>query len=321
MSASNAIGRVQLGNSDLEVSPIGFGCWPIAGVSSLHVTDAHSLATLQAAIDSGVNFFDTAYAYGYDGEADRLLAQAIRGRREEVVIATKVGQYFDDQRKRVVDGRRTTLLKHAEASLKRLGTDFVDIMYLHFPDPTLSIKESAAAIAEIVNRGWARYAGVSNVDPQQLSDFQQECPVVVVQPPFNMLQPDSVAEIRPKCEELGVSIVCYWVLMKGLLAGKLPRDHQFDPNDKRLTYPIFQGEAWNRSQDFLDHLRQMASDLKCTVSQLVIAWTLRQPGITVALCGAKRAEQITETAAAMHIKLDDSCLSQIDEWLRAFAQP
>jgi aryl-alcohol dehydrogenase-like predicted oxidoreductase len=309
--------RRQLGSSDLWVSPVGFGCWPIAGVSSLGVNDADSLATLHAALDAGINFFDTAYSYGYEGEADKLLAQVIRERPGEMVLATKVGSHYDAQRRRIVDGRPETLLAHAKHGCARLGVERVDVIYLHEVDPKVPLLDSAAAVAEIVDQGWARYAGVSNVSAEQLQQFHAACPVVVVQPPYNMFQPEHVAAIADICREQNIAIACYWVLMKGLLAGKLGRDHVFDAADRRLTYPIFQGEAWQRAQDLLDQLRQLASGLECTVAQLVIAWTLAQPGITVALCGAKRPEQIVETAAAMRLSLSPAVLQQIDGWLRA----
>jgi aryl-alcohol dehydrogenase-like predicted oxidoreductase len=306
-----------LGSAPIEVSPVGFGCWPIAGVSSLGVNDADSLATLHAAIDSGVNFFDTAFSYGFDGQADKLLAQVLQTRRSHAIVASKVGSHYTAQRTRVVDGRPETLIAHAHIACKRLGIEQLDVLYLHEVDPHVPLAESAGAIAEIVQSGVARFAGVSNVDAQQLALFHTICPVVVVQPPFNMLQTDKVEELRELCSQHNIAIACYWVLMKGLLAGKLPRDHQFDPADRRLTYPIYQGQAWERSQDLLDRLRQLASELECTVAQLVIAWTLAQPGITVALCGAKRPAQIQETAAAMHLELSLDVLARIDAWREA----
>jgi aryl-alcohol dehydrogenase-like predicted oxidoreductase len=305
-----------LGTSDLQVSPVSFGCWPIAGISSLEVNDRDSLATLHAACDAGINFFDTAYSYGYDGEADRLLAQVLRERDERLIVASKVGSHYRPDRTRCVDGRPETLLRHAEEIVHRLGVEAVDILYLHEPDPQVPITESADAIAEIIRRGWARYAGVSNVSLQQLAAFHQTCPVVVVQPPFNMLQSQSLDAIRDYCLEQQIGVACYWVLMKGLLAGKLMRDHQFDPRDRRLTYPIYQGAAWERAQDLLDALRGIAAERDCTVSQLVIAWTLQQPAVTVAICGAKRSEQITETALAMQIQLSAAELQQINELIR-----
>ncbi len=307
--------RRQLGKSDLWVSPIGFGCWPIAGVSSLDVTDEASLQSIHAAIDAGINFFDTAFSYGYNGEADRLLRRALTDRRDEIVLASKVGSHYDRQRTRIVDGRPAVLINQAAESLERLAVDRLDLLYLHQPDPQVAIEESAGAIAEIVRRGWARYAAVSNVDANQLARFHAVCPVVAVQPPFNMLQQESWLAIRDYCGQHSIDSVCYWVLMKGLLAGKLQRDHQFDPRDRRLTYPIYQGEQWERSQDFLDLLRGLAEVSGCTVAQLVLAWTLAQPGICVALCGAKRPEQICETAATMQLQLEAAIYQQIDQWL------
>ncbi len=292
---------VQLGKSELQVSSIGFGCWPIAGVSSLGVTDHHSRATIRAALDSGINFFDTAYAYGYAGEADRLLAKELRHCRKSVVIASKVGTHYDADRNRIVDGRPSTIVEHTEQTLKRLDIECLDVLYLHQPDPSVPLEDSASAIQDTIARGLVRYAGVSNVTSDQLQQFNSVCPVAVCQPAFNMLQQDSVDDLRGFCAKQGIGIAVYWVLMKGLLAGKMYRDHQFDPADRRLTYPVYQGEAWQHAQDLLDRLRLICKDLECTVAQLVIAWTLAQPAVTVALCGAKRAEQIAETAQAMQL--------------------
>jgi aryl-alcohol dehydrogenase-like predicted oxidoreductase len=307
--------RIQLGQSDLHVSRIGLGCWPMSGISSLNVTDSQSLATVQTAFDQGVNFFDTAYSYGYDGRSDRILGQALRNVRDQVVIAHKVGTHWSTNRQRVVDGRRDTLLQHAQECLTRLGMDYVDVMYLHCPDPAVPIEESAEAIAEICKRGWARYAAVSNVNAEQAARFASVCPPVAVQPYFNMFQQDAVRELLPFACANKVSMVCYWILMKGLLSGNLQRDHVFDPADRRLTYPIFQGQAWQNAQDVLDALRAIAQTHSCTVAQLVVAWSLEQPGVSVALLGAKRPDQIVESARAMYVKLSIECIEQIDRLL------
>lgn len=307
--------RLTLGNSDLQVSPIGLGCWPIAGVSTLNVTQQESLSTLHTALDAGINFFDTAFAYGYDGESEKLIAQVLETRRDEVVLATKVGQYFGPNRERIVDGKPDSLIHQAKQSLQRLKIEQVDVLYLHMPDPEVPIEQSAAAIRKLVDEGVARFAGVSNVSADQLRAFHAVCPLVVNQPPFNMLQQTAVEQLRSTCAELNIANACYWVLMKGILAGHMARDHQLDPNDKRRTYPIYQGEAWQRSQNFLDHLRGLASDLSCTVAQIVVAWTIRQPSVEVALCGARRPEQIQETATAMTLDLESHVVRQIDSWI------
>ena len=302
----------QLGNSDLYVSRVGLGCWPMSGISSLGVTDELSEATIHAALAQGINFFDTAYSYGYDGRSDRVLGKALKNQRARAVIAHKVGTHWDSAKQRVVDGSRATLIAHAQECLTRLGTDYVDVMYLHCPDPLVPIEESAEAIAEICKRGWARFAAVSNVNLEQARRFCAVCPVVAIQPYFNMFQQDSVRELYAFTSSSNISMVCFWVLMKGLLSGRLKRDHVFDPADRRLTYPIFQGQAWQAAQDVLDRLRHIANELDCTVAQLVVAWSLTRPGVNVALLGAKRPEQIIESAQSMHMKLDAELIEQIN---------
>lgn len=306
----------RLGTSDLYVSRIGLGCWPMSGVSSLGVTDEQSIATIRTAFDQGINFFDTAYSYGYDGRSDRVLREALGSNRKHAIIAHKVGTHWDAQNQRVVDGRPETLIQHAQECLNRLGTDYVDVMYLHCPDPKIPIEESAGAIADICRRGWSRYAAVSNVTPEQAAKFTSVCPIVALQPYFNMFQQEAVAELSPLATQNNVSMVCYWVLMKGLLSGRITRDHVFDPADRRLTYPIFQGQAWQDAQDLLDQLRRIANELDITVAQLVVAWSLARPGVSVALLGAKRPEQIMESVQAMYMKLDPEWIVEIDEKLK-----
>jgi len=284
----------------------------MSGISSLGVTDELSISTIRAALDHGVNFFDTAYSYGYDGRSDRVLGSALRTSRDRAIIAHKVGAHWDDKKQRVVDGRRETLFAQAQECLTRLGMDHVDVMYLHSPDPMVPIEESAEAIAEICKRGWARYAAVSNVNLEQATRFAAVCPIVAIQPYFNLFQQDAVCELLPFSLPNNISMVCYWVLMKGLLSGRLKRDHVFDPTDRRLTYPIFQGQAYENAQNVLDRLRHLANELDCTVAQLVVAWTLTKPGISVALLGARRPEQIIESVQAMHMKLEADVIEQVN---------
>ncbi len=154
--------------------------------------------------------------------------------------------------------------------------------------------------------------GLSNVSPEEAFAFSKVMEPVVLQPPFNMMQQSTVAALRPFCNQHDCGIASYWPLMKGLLAGKMERNHQFDPADRRLTYPIYQGEAWNRSQDLLDVLRKIAAEIEWPVSSLVVQWTFRQPNISSVLCGAKRPEQIRESALAMSAVLTPEILQQID---------
>lgn len=302
----------RLGKSDLLVSPVAFGSWPIAGVTSLSVNDRESLATLRACFDLGVNFIDTAYCYGPRGESEKLIRQALAGRRDEMVLATKGGIHFKSHSEQAQDAQPETLRRECEESLQRLGTDRVELYYLHAPDPKVPIEESAAAIGELIAAGKTRYAGASNCSLDQLQAFHAVCPLTAVQLPYNMLQRDIEQQTIPWCRERGIAVVVYWALMKGLLAGRLPTDRPLEPHDRRSTYPMFQGDEWQQNQRFVSRLRQIAEANGRTVAQLVVNWTIHQPGVAVALCGAKRPWQLEETAAAMGWQPTARGLGEID---------
>jgi aryl-alcohol dehydrogenase-like predicted oxidoreductase len=304
-----------LGNSGLSVTPIALGCWPIAGMTSPDVNDTDSLATITACFDLGINFLDTAYCYGAHGESERLIARALGSRRHEMVIATKGGIEWGPDRKQVIDGRPATIRRHCEESLRRLQTDRVELLYLHAPDPHTPITETAAEFKRLLDEGKTRAVGVSNVSLAQLEAFQSVCPLSAYQPPYNMLQREIELDTLPWCVAHNVAVVIYWPLLKGLLAGKLQRDHVFAEGDSRRKYPMFQGDEWQRNHDLVDDLRTIAAKTGHSVAQLVINWTIRQPGITVALCGAKRPDQIIDNAGGAGWELTAAQLQQIDSAL------
>ena len=301
-----------LGRTGIRISPVALGCWPISGMTSLDVNESDSLATIAAALDAEINFLDTAYAYGADGESERMIGQTIAGRRDAVVVATKCGIHWNADRLRVIDGRPATLRRECDESLRRLATDRIELLYLHTPDPTVPLADSAGELRRLMDEGKTRSVGLSNASLTQLQEFHAVCPLTAYQPPYNMLQREIERDTLPWCREQGISACVYWPLMKGLLAGKLPRDFVFQPGDGRAKYPMFVGEEWQRNQDLLDELRSIASAAGRTVAQLVINWTFHQPGITAALCGAKRPEQIRETAAAMGWELTSDERARID---------
>lgn len=306
----------EIARTGIMVTPIAMGCWPITGITSINVTEADGLATLQAAADSGINFFDTAYCYGYDGESERMIARALGHRRDKLVIASKGGIHWEDRvQKR--DARPATLLRQCDESLRRLNTDRIDLYYLHAPDPNTPLAESAVAFRQLREAGKIRSVGLSNASVSQLAEFHAVCPLDAYQPHFNMLQREIESSQLPWCVEHGVSVMVYWPLMKGLLAGKLPREYQFDPKDGRRKYPMFGGEEWERNHDFLDKLRPIAEEAKVTVAQVVLNWTIQRPGITVALCGAKRPDQILDNSATMEWCLTPEQIARID---RAIAE-
>ena len=291
-----------LGNSGFSIAPVALGCWPIAGVTTLDTNDADSIATIRECFELGINHLDTAFVYGPQGESESLIRRAIEGRRDEFIIATKGGIHYEGATM-VNDARPDTLKAECDESLRRLGTDYVELYYLHSPDVETPIEESAGAIRDLINDGKVRAAGCSNTTLEQMQAFHAVCPLTAIQPPYNMLQRGIEKKTLPWCRANGVAAMVYWPLMKGLLTGKLLRGHQFRKGDSRPNYPMYQGEEWERNQVLLDRLREIAADVGATVAQLVIAWTITQPGVTAALCGAKRPEQIRETGAAMQIKL------------------
>lgn len=301
----------EIGRSGILVTPIAMGCWPIAGITSINVTEANSLATLQEAADGGINFFDTAYCYGYEGESERMIARALGHRRDELIIASKGGIHYEN-RVQVKDGRSATLLRECDESLQRLGTDHIDLYYLHAPDPKTPIEESAATLKSLLDSGKVRSIGVSNFSLDQLIEFHSVCPISAYQPQYNMLQREIESSQLPWCIRESVSAIVYWPLMKGLLAGKLARNHVFDPADGRLKYPMFSGSEWEKNQDFVDRLKQIAAECQRTVAEVVLNWTIQRPGIAVALCGAKRPEQIRENAATLEWQLSVNQIERID---------
>lgn len=300
-----------LGNTGFAIAPVALGCWPIAGVTTLDTNEADSIATIQRCFDLGINHLDTAYVYGPNGESENLIRRALGSRRDEMVIATKCGVHYENG-SQVVDGRPETIRRECDESLRRLRTDRVELLYLHVLDPKTPLEESAAALGGLQAAGKARSIGASNLSLEQLQAFHAVTPLAAVQLPYNMLQRDIERHTIPWCRAQNIAVTVYWPLMKGLLAGRLMRDHQFDARDNRTKYPMYQGDEWQKNQDFLDRLRATATLTGHNVAQLVVNWTIHQPGITAALCGAKRPWQIEELAGAMSWTLTPEQQAMID---------
>jgi aryl-alcohol dehydrogenase-like predicted oxidoreductase len=305
-----------LGRTALQVTPLGMGCWPITGITSIDVNEADSLATIRAAFDAGIHFFDTAYCYGFEGESERMIARVLGHDRDKIVLATKGGIHWVEG-KQARCGRPETLRRECDESLRRLQTDRIDLYYLHAPDPNVPIEESAGAIGELIQQGKVLSAGLSNASTEPLTRFHAVCSLTAYQPHFNMLQREIEDSQLPWCIEHGVAAVVYWPLMKGLLAGHLPREHVFDAKDGRRKYPMFSGDEWRKNQDFLDVLRALSAELGRPVSQIVLNWTIQRAGITVALCGAKRPHQIRENAEAMSWTLTPGQIARINAAIAA----
>lgn len=300
-----------LGNSPVAVGPLGLGCWPLAGMTREGITPEAALATVAAAVDAGIMHLDTAYCYGEQGESERAIREGLRGRRDRVILAGKCGIHWEPGRTQCVDGRPTRLRREVDESLARLGTDRLDLLYLHAPDPTIPIEESAGALRGLLEAGKARAIGGSNMTVAQLERFSAECPLAACQMPYNMLQRGIEDAVLPWCRKNQVAMVVYWPLMKGLLAGRMHRGRVFSASDSRHKYPMFNGAEFERNLDFVDALRPIAARLQCDLPDLVLAWTAEQDGITSVLFGATSPDQVLANAQALACDLDDEARAAI----------
>ncbi len=282
----------------MNSSRIVLGLWPIAGITTIGVTRDDARATLLAAIDAGITTFDTAYSYGYDGQSDRLLGECIRSRRDRFTVMGKVGQRWTEQRERIVDGSPQQLTLDAEASLRRMGIDSMDTLFLHQPDPNVALDASAEAMARLQARGLCKRVGICNASAEQVEQFAATVPTDAIQCPLNLVQRESLVDLIRPAQSAGRDVYVYWTLMKGLLAGKITRDHIFEKGDSRPGYAIFQGEARRRIHDAVDRLKELGREVDLSVAQLAVGWAISQPGVTAALVGARREEQIRELAKA-----------------------
>jgi aryl-alcohol dehydrogenase-like predicted oxidoreductase len=296
-------------------SRVALGLWPIAGMTTIGVDEDRGRRTIAAALEAGINCFDTAYSYGADGRSDRLLGEVVGRNRESLVIIGKAGSHYDPQGQRRIDGSPPRLKLEVRESLQRSGLEYFDLMLLHQPDPLVPIELSAAALAELRAEGLVRAVGLCNADVSQLDAFASVTRPAALQIPFNLIQRNHTSDVRRWCHDHNVRTTVYWVLLKGLLAGRMSLEHQFPSGDSRPRYAMYQTVAREKTEVLLDGLRRIADRLGVSVAQLVVAATLAQPSVDIVLLGAHRPEQIIETAAAGRLVLDGPTLKEIEALL------
>lgn len=320
----------KLGSSDLNLSVVSFGAWAAGGMMWGGTDHDASVQAMRASFDLGVTTFDTAPVYGM-GYSEQLVGEAIKGiPRDRIQLLTKFGLswsssmgefYFDtvsNEGKPVKiyrNARKESIIKECEASLKNLGTDYIDLYQIHWADPTSPVSETMEAVAQLIEQGKVRYAGVCNYSVDLMEEASKYVPLVSDQVPYSMVKRGIEAEIVPYCRRNGLGILAYSPLQRGLLTGKMKPGHLFAPNDSRMGQVWYQPENLKRINAFLQKLEPMAASKHVTIGQLVLRWTLEQPGITVALVGARNAEQAIQNAGAAQIQLTSEELAQISEEL------
>ncbi|KGO83173.1 aldo/keto reductase [Flavobacterium beibuense F44-8] len=308
----------KIGNSDLKLSAITFGAWAAGGWMWGGTERKDAIHAIQASYNEGVTSIDTAPIYG-QGDSEEIVAEAIQAiSRDKVEIITKYGMRWDlakgdfamkskNNMGQDIDiykyAGKESIIKECEDSLRRLKTDYIDLYQIHWPDSTTPIQESMEAVAQLIKEGKVRYAGVCNYNAAQLQEADKYVNIISDQVPYSMVKRDIEKELIPYTIESGKSIIAYSPLERGLLTGKMQPGHKFEEGDHRANLYFYKDENLKRTAEFLDKLRPLASDKNATLSQLVLRWTIEQPGITIALAGARNAEQSVQNAKAINVKL------------------
>jgi aryl-alcohol dehydrogenase-like predicted oxidoreductase len=302
----------QLGRSGPTVSALGLGCMGMSEFYGAH-DDSESLATLRHALDRGVNFLDTADAYGPHTN-EELVGRALRGRRQGVVLATKFGLVRDpaNPAARGVDGSPAYVRAACEASLQRLALEQIDLYYLHRVDPKVPIEETVGAMAQLVQSGKVRYLGLSEVSPQTLERAHRIHPITAVQSEYSLWSREPEDGVLALCEKLGVGFVPYSPLGRGFLTGAVRRLEDFAPDDYRRGSPRFQGENFNRNLMLVEKVKTLANDKGCTPAQLALAWVLAQGAHIVPIPGTRRSANLDENLGALQVRLTTVDLDTIE---------
>ena len=323
----------KLGNSDLQLSAITFGAWAAGGWMWGSTDRKDAIDAIKTAHHFGMTSIDTAPIYG-QGESEEIVGEAIKNiSRDKVQILTKFGMRWDLDKGTLAmhskdnDGKKIDIYKYAgkesviyecEQSLKRLGTDYIDLLQIHWPDVTTPIDETFEAVSRLVEQGKVRFAGVCNFSAAQMKEAGQTMNLVSNQIPFSMVTRGIEDETLPYCIENHKSILAYSPMERGLLTGKITPEYKFEEGDHRANLPHFQADFVKKTNELLEKIKPIADDHNASLSQLVLRWTIEREGITIALAGARNAKQAEQNAKSIDINLNKEELKTIDNYVNRF---
>lgn len=324
----------KLNDSSLELSVITFGAWAAGGWMWGGTERSKAISAIRESFDAGVTSIDTAPIYG-QGLSEEIVGEAIKDlQRDKVQILTKFGMRWDlakgnlamhskDNHGNSIDiykyAGKESIVKECEDSLRRLGTDYIDLYQIHWPDTTTPIQDSMEAVSRLIEQGKVRYAGVCNYNVAQLEEASAYIDLVSNQVPYSMVRRDIEKEVIPYCLQNGKSILAYSPLERGLLTGKMKPGHAFEVDDHRADIYFFKDVNLRKVNEFLQKIFPIAEDKNVSISQLVLKWTIERPGITIALAGARNAQQALSNAAAADIRLNQEEIDMITGHLNELA--
>ncbi|MHC5822686.1 MAG: aldo/keto reductase [Nostoc sp.] len=311
----------QLGNSELHITPIGFGAWAIGGSGWAFgwgtQDDQESIAAINRALDLGVNWIDTAAVYGL-GHSEEVVAKALKGRSNRPYIFTKCSLIWDEKRKTGNSLKADSLREEVEASLRRLDIETIDLYQIHWPNPDSDIEEGWTTLAKLKDEGKVRYIGVSNFNVEQLKRAQKIAPVTSLQPPYSLVKPDVEKEILPFCKENNIGVIVYSPMQSGLLTGKMTPERvaNLPDDDWRKNSSEFQEPRLSRNLKLVEVLQDIGKQHDRSPGEVAIAWTLNNPAVTAAIVGGRNPKQVEGIIGAGEFRLNQQELDQIGAFRR-----
>jgi len=312
----------RLGNSDLELTPIGVGAWAMGGGGWAFAwgpqDDNESIAAIQAALDRGVNWIDTAAVYGL-GHSEEVVARAIAGRPNRPYVFTKCERVWNEKGEISKSLKRDSVRKECEASLRRLKVDTIDLYQIHWPEPDEDVEEGWETLSRLKEEGKVRWIGVSNFNVAQLERARKIAPITSLQPPYSAISPEIEDAILPYCHQHGIGVLAYSPMKSGLLTGKMTRERiaAFPADDFRKRALAFQEPNLTRNLALAEHMKQIAARHGRTAGEVALAWVLRHPAITAAIVGMRSAEQVEGVIGALEFRLTFDEIAEIDRARRS----